>query len=55
MEDLTEEQLIRDELFKKAVDETFKKYDSVFKALAKRDTEPHDSDYSLLKQRKGQK
>ncbi len=55
MEESTEEQLTRDELFEKALDETFKEYDSVFRALAKRDTEPHYSDYSLLKQREGQK
>ena len=40
---------------KKTFDETFKKYDSVFRALAKRDTEPHYSDYSLIRQREGKK
>lgn len=45
MEGLTEDQSIQGELFKKAIDETFKKYESVFRALAKRDTEPRDSDY----------
>ena len=45
MEELTEDQLIQDELFKKAIDETFKKQDSALRRLAKRDTQPYDSDY----------
>ena len=53
MEESIEEELTRDELFKKAVEESFKQYESVFRALAKRDTEPHYSDYSLLRQREG--
>lgn len=55
MEELTEEPLDRDEVFKKVVDETFKRFDSVLRALAKSDTEPHYSDYSLLRQREGYK
>lgn len=51
MEELTEEKIIRDELFKKAFEESFIKYDIVCRTLEKRDIEPHYFAFSLLGQR----
>lgn len=51
MEELTEEKIIRDKVFKKALEESFIKYDIVCRTLEKRDIEPHYFAFSLLGQR----
>ena len=43
--------IIRDKVFKKALEESFIKYDIVCRTLAKRNIEPHYFAHSLLGQR----